>query len=181
MLGVKLDNGRNQYHAMVYVGIDGDKLVFINNKHEGSDEPERISFDQDELENCIRDVTVVASLERCEKHDMDITPFLKDSIEKLNSLQKDFIDFCNKPHTNKELLVNERGLFRPILLDSPTMMKLYGQEELYKDMCALQKTFIDVAFKEKADNVVLASCFDMKLADTVFDRWRRLINEALYD
>ncbi len=179
MLGVKFDNGRNQYHALVYVGFEDGKLVFINNKHEGSDEPERVTFDKNELEECIRDVTVVATLEPCEKRDVDITPFLKDSIEKLNSLQKDFVDFCNKPHTNKELLENERGLFRPILLDGPTMMKLYGQEELYEDMCVLQRAFIDVAFKNKSDNTLLNSCFDMKLMDTVFDRWKQLINEAL--
>lgn len=58
-------------------------------------------------------------------------------------------------------------------------MKLYGQEELYEDMCVLQRAFIDVAFKNKSDNALLNSCFDMKLMDTVFDRWKQLINEAL--
>ena len=73
----------------------------------------------------------------------------------------------------------EEGLFRPILLDGPSMMKLLRQNELYEDMRTLQKVFVDIAFKEKADNILLAERFDMDLLHSICERWRILISQEL--
>lgn len=83
------------------------------------------------------------------------------------------------PGTNAKILEKEEGLFRPILLDGSSMMKLLRQNELYEDMRTLQKVFVDIAFKEKADNILLAERFDMDLLHSIFERWRILISQEL--
>ena len=55
------------------------------------------------------------------------------------------------------------------------MMKLLGQNDVFEDMCVLQKVFVTVAFKERKDSVLLKERFDMKLFQSICDRWRTLI------
>lgn len=179
MLGIAMRNGRFNHHAVVYTGMRNKKAIFINNKHEGGVEPGEIEFTREELINRLRDKTVVASLRSCDKKDHNIRPLLELSIENLNSLQDEFINFCSAPRTNAEILEKEFGLFRPILLDGSSMMKLLGQNRIFEDMCALQKVFVSIAFKEKTDNVLLKEHFDMDLFESIVDRWRTLIKHAL--
>ena len=68
-------------------------------------------------------------------------------------------------------------MFRPILLDGPSMMKLLRQNELYEDMRTLQKVFVNIAFKEKADSILPAERFDMNLFHSICERWRILIEQ----
>jgi hypothetical protein len=179
MLGIAMRNGRLDHHAVVYTGMKRDKAVFMNNKHEGSADPDLFELTRDELTARLRDKTVVASLNPCNKRTPDIHPLLAQSIENLNRLQDEFIDFCSEPRTNGEILEKEFGLFRPILLDGPSMMKLLEQNAIYDDMRTLQKIFVSVAFKEKLDNVILAEHFDMDLFKSICDRWRTLIRHEL--
>lgn len=177
MLGIAMKNGRHSHHAVVYTGMRNGKAVFINNKHEGSAEPDLFEFTQDELTARLRDKTVVGSLKPCDKIIHDISPLLEQSIENLNSLQDKFMDFCSTPRTNAEILENERGLFRPILLDGSSMMKLLEQRDIFEDMLALQKIFVAIAFKEKADNVLLSERFNLDIFRRICDRWRGLIRQ----
>ena len=131
LLGIRMQNGRNAYHAVVYKGTKEGKADFINNKHEGSPEPDMFEFTKDELINCLRDKTLVGTLKTCAKKEPDLRPLLGQSIQNLNDLQSEFDEFCRLPRTNAEILEKEEGLFRPILLDGPSMMKLLGQNELY--------------------------------------------------
>ena len=179
MLGIAMKNGRHNHHAVVYTGMRSGKVVFLNNKHEGSAEPNLFEFTRDELTARLRDKTVVASLKLCDKKTYDISPLLEQSIENLNSLQDEFMEFCSTPRTNADILEKEFGLFRPILLDGASMMKLLDQDELYEDMRILQKVFVNIAFKEKADNVVLMEHFDMDLLQSICDRWQTLIRREL--
>lgn len=179
MLGIAMKNGRHNHHAVVYIGMRNGKAVFINNKHEGSAEPDLFEFTRDELTARLRDKTVVASLKLCDKKTYDISPLLEQSIENLNSLQDEFMEFCSTPRTNAEILEKEFGLFRPILLDEPSMMKLLGQKAIYEDMLTLQKIFVAIAFKEKADNVLLSERFDLDMVHRICDRWQDLIRQEL--
>ena len=47
MLGLRLSP--RSKHAVVYVGREGDRLLFLNNKWRNSDEPETLSYSQKEL------------------------------------------------------------------------------------------------------------------------------------
>ena len=179
MLGIAMRNGRNLYHAVVFTKMEQDKAVFINNKHEGSPEPDVFEFTREELTACLRDRTRVGSLKECDGKIWDVRSLLEQSIENLQDLQREFTDFCSASRTNAEILEKEEGLFRPILLDGPSMMKLLGQNELYEDMRTLQKVFVDIAFKEKADNILLAERFDMDLLHSICERWRILISQEL--
>lgn len=179
MLGIKMQNGRNSHHSIVYTGMENGKAVFINNKHVGSDEPDKFIFSQEELASCLREKTRVGSLKACDRKKTNIKPFLEKSIDNLTCLRDEFISFCDIPRTNKEILNKEFGLFRPILLDGPSMMKLLGQESIYDDMRDLQKVFVRTAFNEKADNVLLKECFDMKKFQDVCDGWSALIRQEI--
>ena len=179
MFGIALKNGRNSHHAIVYTGMKNDKVICINNKHEGSTEPDVFEFTRDELTDCLRDKTRVGYLKTCSKKSIDIRPILEQSIENLVGLQNEFNIFCGIPRTNAEILEKEEGLFRPILLDGPSMMKLLDQDELYEDMRILQKVFVNIAFKEKADSVVLTEHFNMDLFQSICDRWQTLIRREL--
>ena len=59
------------------------------------------------------------------------------------------------------------------------MMKLLGQNELYEDMRTLQKVFVNIAFKERVDNILLSERFDMDLLHNICERWRILIRQEL--
>ena len=179
LLGIRMQNGRNAYHAVVYKGTKEGKAEFINNKHEGSPEPDMFEFTKDELINCLRHKTLVGTLKTCAKKEPDLRPLLEQSIQNLNDLQSEFDEFCRLPRTNAEILEKEKGLFRPILLDGPSMMKQLWQNELYDDMQRLQKVFVNIAFKEKADNILPAERFDMNLFHSICERWRILIGQEL--
>ena len=179
MLGIRMQNGHNAYHAIVYTGMKEGKATFLNNKHEGSQEPDGFEFTEDELIVLLRDRTRVGTLKTCIKKEVDLRPLLEQSIQNLTDLQSEFDNFCSGTRTNAEILEKEEGLFRPILLDGPSMMKLLGQNELYEDMRTLQKVFVSIAFKEKADHIVLAKHFDMNLFHSVCERWRILISQEL--
>ena len=180
MLGIRMDNGRLNYHAVVYKGTEDGKAVFLNNKHENGSDPDEFRYTANELRERVRDKTVIATLKPIDEKSTDFMPLLNQSIKFLDDLQKDMVDFCSKMHSNQEILEKEYGLFRPLLLDGPSMMKLIGQDDILEDMKELQKTFVQAVFKDKRDDVVLADCFDMDLLQSICQRWKKLIeNETM--
>ena len=179
MLGISMDNGRLHYHAVIYVGTEDGKAVFINNKHEGGSDPDEFRFTAKELQERVRDKTVIATLTPIEANTIDFKPLLEQSIKNLQDLQKELADFCSIPHSNQEILEKEVGYFRPLLLDGPSMMKLIGRNDIFEDMKVLQKSFVQVAFKEKRDEVVLTDFFDMELLQSIYERWKCLIEQEM--
>lgn len=179
MLGIRMDNGRLHYHAVVYMGTEEGKVIFINNKHEGGSDPDEFRFTAKELQERVRDKTVIATLTPTEEKPADFSSLLIQSIKYIDALQKDMIDFCSAMHSNQEIHEKEYGLFRPLLLDGPSMMNLIGQAEILEDMKVLQKAFVQVALKDKRDDVILADCFDMELLQSVCQRWKMLIEHEM--
>ncbi|MBQ6415069.1 MAG: hypothetical protein IJJ65_02345 [Butyrivibrio sp.] len=179
MLGIRMDNGRLHYHAVVFKGMEDGKAAFMNNKHEGGSDPDEFKFTANELEERVRDKTVVATITPTEVRMVDFTALLEQSLKNLDNLQRDMDDFCAVPHSNQEILEKEFGLFRPLLLDGPSMMKIIGQDAVLEDMKTLQKVFVQIALKEKRDNVVLADCFDMELLRSICERWKELIGQEI--
>ena len=151
----------------------------MNNKHEGGSDPDEFKFTANELEERVRDKTVVATITPTEVRMVDFTALLEQSLKNLDNLQRDMDDFCAVPHSNQEILEKEFGLFRPLLLDGPSMMKIIGQDAVLEDMKTLQKVFVQIALKEKRDNVVLADCFDMELLRSICERWKELIGQEI--
>lgn len=179
MLGIRMENGRHHYHAVMFIGMEDEKAIFINNKHAGGVDPDKFSFTKEKLENLLRDKVVIGSLKPCEAVKIDIKPLLEKSISNLGDYQKEFVEFCSVPHSNKEILDKEYGLFRSLLLDGPSMMELIKQDEILADMKMLQKAFVHVAFKEKRDNVMLADYLDMSMVYKIGESWEKLVREEL--
>lgn len=179
MLGIRMENGRHHYHAVVFIGMEYEKAIFINNKHEGGVDPDIVSFTNEELENLLRDKVVIGSLRPCDITKIDKKPLLEQSISNLTDYQKDFFEFCSVPHSNKEIIEKEYGLFRPLLLDGPSMMELIKKDEMLADMKMLQKAFVQVAFKEKRENVILSDYLDMSMVYKIGESWKKLVREEL--
>ena len=179
MLGIRMENGRHHYHAVVFIGMEYEKAIFINNKHAGGVDPDKFSFTKEELEKLLRDKVVIGSLKPCEAVKIDIKPLLEKTISNLGDYQKEFVDFCSVLHSNKEILDREYGLFRPLLLDGPSMMELIKQDEILSDMKILQKIFVQVAFKEKRENVMLSDYLDMSIVHKIVENWKTLVREEL--
>lgn len=60
MLGLQVE--QEERHAVVYVGYQDEKLVFLNNKWRGSEEPEQLFLSQSELLERIGSTVTIATI-----------------------------------------------------------------------------------------------------------------------
>jgi len=59
------------------------------------------------------------------------------------------------------------------------MMELIKKDEMLADMKMLQKAFVQVAFKEKRENVMLLDYLDMSMVYKIGESWKKLVREEL--
>lgn len=134
MLGIRIDERHK--HAVVYKGVNtaGNTLVFINNKHEKSDEPDRLELTKDELLQRLDDKVMVASLKEYSGKVDSPVQFMEASISCLDELHGDIVRFCAdfQPHESVER--TRDTLFRPVLLDSVAMMELLGEKAMAENI-----------------------------------------------
>ncbi len=174
MLGIRVDE--NHKHAVVYTGADADgKLVFINNRHEKSDEPCEIRLGRQELLGRLDECVTVASLKPYSGEMVNPVPFMEASLGCLDRLCERIIQFSSKPQTRENIRKTVDTLFRPLLLDSVAMMELLAADEMVRDIKKLQKSYIDVAFRNEAEQAVLSDYLDMNLVKGITDNWKELI------
>lgn len=175
MLGVRIDERHK--HAVVYKGVNtaDNTLMFINNKHEKSDELARIELPKEELLQRLDDKVMVASLrEYSGKADSPI-PFMEASISCLDELHGDIVRFCADFQSHESVERTRDTLFRPVLLDSVAMMELLGDTDMAESIKKLQRAYIDAAFKSSAEQVRLCDHIDILLLEQVIDGWKGLI------
>ena len=157
MLGIRIDERHK--HAVIYKGRDiaNDKLIFVNNKHEKSEEPSQIKLG--DADNPI--------------------PLLEASISCLNELYEKIVMFSSDFQAYDDVERTRDLLFRPILLDSVAMIKLTGEEKMAAEIKKLQQAYIDAAFKSKERQIRLADSLDMEALRIVFDDWIELIQKRI--
>lgn len=179
MLGIRIDERHK--HAVVYKGVNtaGNTLVFINNKHEKSDEPTWIELSKEELLQRLDDKVMVASLKEYSGKADSPVPFMKASISCLDELHSDIVRFCAdfQPHESVER--TRDTLFRPVLLDSVAMMELLGEKDMAENIKKLQRAYMDAAFKSGAEQVQLCRHIDMLLMEQVIEGWKGLIGAGV--
>lgn len=179
MLGIRIDERHK--HAVVYKGVNtaDNTLMFINNKHEKSDEPARIELTKDELLQRLDDKAMVASLRKYSGKADSPIPFMEASVSCLDELHGDIVRFCADFQSHESVERTRDTLFRPVLLDSVAMMELLGEEAMTENIKKLQRAYIDAAFRSGAEQVRLCKHIDMLLLEQIIEDWKGLIKEQI--
>lgn len=174
MLGLRVDP-RNK-HAVVYTGSAGQMLHFLNNKWVEDPAPTHLTLTETELCERIDAPCVVATLKPTVPLSVDFRPLLGQSLEILEQLHRDIVDFCAIPHSAEEIFAQMNPLFRPLLVDGIAMAELMDEPALQAQLTAVQSAFL-TALRSGAEMLALYECLPMdtlQSAVTIYaDRIRR--------
>lgn len=94
MLGIKMENAGK--HAIVYIGMEADELIFINNKWEKEAVPSEIKFVEEELREKIDAEVVVAIIQTINATKVSMIDKLEESLVVLQANVSEIIELCNK-------------------------------------------------------------------------------------
>lgn len=176
MLGVNIAPGNK--HAIIFYKYDDNRFRFINNKYDDSDELDEFVWTVDELMERLDDETFLAHIEKVSAKEMDLEELLEKSIENLESLKKDIINFSKREISKNELRASMNTMFRAVLLDLVTMFILIEEDKLMKRTIKLQKEYIGVIKKDK-ESLVLEKEMNISGLVDVLDEWERLMKKNL--
>lgn len=140
MIGIKTNFGK---HAVVFIGIDNDKMIFFNPKWEETKDKDILEIDKNELLDRIDDIVMVASLRRCDIKKVNYNPFLLKSIKFLNDYYGDVVLFVNENDCIDEYKKKLDILFRPLLLDTLSVLKLTNEYVLIEAFNLAQRQLLD--------------------------------------
>lgn len=175
MLGIHVSP--RDKHAVVYVGREEDKLVFLNNKWQHTDDPEMLKLTEEELLARLDESVMVAVIHPVEAKTVDFQPLYRRSLTVLADLKETLTGFCRTEKTCGEIMGAMNPLFRPVLLDGITMLDLLGQEELAVKLRGVQTEFMAAIRSGKP--VVLGNAMDMETLLTAMDEYAALIQKEL--
>lgn len=175
MLGIHVSP--KDKHAVVYVGREGDKLKFLNNKWQHIDDPEMLQLTEEALLQRMDDEVMVASIHPSEPKTVEFSQHLRRSSEVLAELKRELISFCAAERTHEETMAAMNTLFRPVLLDGITMLGLLGQEEIAGMLRSVQTEFMTAIRAGKP--LVLANEMDMETLLKAMDKYAALIQKEL--
>ncbi len=173
MIGLKIT--QTEKHAVVYSEIEGDRFVFINNKHENSSEPERLLLTEKELIERLDDIVIVATIEKSPISTPNFEDLFLRSLLVLEQYKLDIQNFCQAIKTKDELVLEMNTLFRTTLLDGITMLELIDQKELAEQFRRIQKDFL--ATIKNGESVVLSEKLDMSSWLSAIDKYIALIKD----
>lgn len=142
MLGIRISESAK--HAMVYWKHDQQGFHFINNKHKDDRCEAYLCFSEEELLEKLDDTTMIATLHKCEPHEVNIDMHLRTSLETLSDMKKALDAFLSSEREPNEVRARLNILFRPIFLDGIGMMQMIGETKLADDMSSLQTSLMQL-------------------------------------
>lgn len=158
MLGLRVD--ARSKHAVVYVGSADQTLHFLNNKWAEDPAPAQLALTEAELYERLDAPCVVATLEPAAPLFADFRPLLRQSLEILEQMHRDIVDFCAVPHSAEEVFAQMNPLFRPLLVDGIAMAELMDEPELQAQLTAVQHAFL-AALRSGPETLTLCDCLPM--------------------
>ena len=176
MLGLRV-SPRNK-HAVVYTGDRDGALHFLNNKWAREEAPEQLILTETELSERIDDPCVVARLEAAAPAAVDFAPLLRRSLEVLEQMHRELVDFCAAPHSTEEIFARMNPLFRPLLVDGIAMAGLLGETELQTRLTAVQTAFL-TALRSGAEVLTLSELLPMETLQGAVADYAALIQNEL--
>ena len=171
MLGLRV-SPKNK-HAVVYLGLEGEKYRFLNNKWQHTDEPEQFSLTEAELLSRLDDDVMVAVLESAPCKAVDFAPLYKQSIQTLDDLKQDILSFCTQEQPPQAIMTAMNKLFRAILLDGITMLELCAETAQAEKLRIVQSEFM-IAVK-KNTTVILSEEISVDLLVEAIEEYKHLI------
>lgn len=151
MLGLQVDDSGK--HAVVYIGSQDDKLVFLNNKWEHTDAPEQIVLLEAELIAQIGNSAMIATLEPIPPKAIDLSTRLGNSVAVIRQNLAEIREICSREETVALLRSRLNTVFRPLLLDGITMLGLLGNDKLASRFTEIQRLFLN-ALRQDATTIV---------------------------
>lgn len=162
MLGLKTDFGK---HAAVFIQKNDDKYQFFNPHHDNSGEEDILFLTDSELLDRTNDKIIVGSILKCEAKTQDVKIIFKQSLTNLDLYKDSIINFIDNNYEKDAYTHSLDTLFRPLLLDSLSMINMIHEEKLVNDMKMAQmqllsfirgKTtcFENVLFKDRILNII---------------------------
>lgn len=140
MLGIKSE--QNGKHAVVFIGKQDGQLLFLNNKWEQDPAPEQIAFTETELLQQVEHTITIATLKQIIPRNVDFSGRLRESVRVIRQNLSEIQEVCHKEETVGTLRSKLNTLFRPLLLDGITMLRLLGETELVQQFTAIQRSFL---------------------------------------
>ena len=171
MLGIYVSE-RNK-HAVIFTGMKDDKFCMLNNKWEQVDEPEMLFLSEQELLQRVDEIIMVGILNKTVCESVRNENLLGHSIEVLQALGKDIIDFCSQEKTAIDIRFSMNTLFRAILLDGITMLELIGETQIIQKLKTVQGQFMNAVKENKP--LQLNQCLDVPLLNAAIAEYIELI------
>ena len=165
MLGLQVT--AQSKHAVIYLERANGSFLFLNNKWKESEEPERLTLTKEELLDRLPNIVVVGSLERCQPEQVDIAPYLQESLDTWEKLRTELQEYIACEQTPESLRESMNRLFRPLLLDGLTMMQLLKQKCQIGMLTELQGKYLSAL--RKNETVRLADSIEPNLVNQTID------------
>ncbi len=157
MFGIKTDFGK---HAVVLVDHVNDMYSFFNPTHEESNQETIINLNEEDLLSRVDEEITIGEIQYCKKKIVDLKRIYRESITNLENYEKDVINFVDNNDDIEEYQKQLEVLFRPLLLDGLTMMRLINNDEITKIMKESQNNLLNfIRGKNKFDKFYLRNKF----------------------
>lgn len=173
MLGIQLEQGNK--HAIVYTGNRNGKFYFLNNKWEQDPASERITFTEAELMKHIKEPIMIATLKQIPPREVDLSRKLSASISVIRQNLTEIQEVCRKKEPVGTLRSKMNTLFRPLLLDGITMLRLLEEMELADQFSAIQSRFLAALRQESTTVITLGDYVPVNELSVAAERYIQLI------
>lgn len=173
MLGIQTPYGK---HAVVFKEYDG-KYHFMNPTHESSGERIELLLSEEELLTSVDQETMVGMVIPTEAETQILTPYLNNSISVIRENCADIEAFAAEKHDPNSYFPLMNSLFRPLLLDSVTMLELAGETALAQEFTALQQQFM--AFMRGSRVEALRETLSLDRLHDLTERYAHLIERQI--
>ena len=175
MLGLRTGSGK---HAVVYLGMQGDALHFLNNKWQHSDEPETLLLTEAELSAHLDDQVMIATLYPIPPESADLSPLRRESCTVLRANLAEISRLCGSRETVAALRDKMDPLFRAMLLDGITMLGLIGESELARQFTMVQTCLLAALRQEPSTTLCLGDFLPLAQLEDAVSAYIRLIENA---
>ena len=173
MFGIKTDFGK---HAVVLVDHINDMYSFFNPTHEESNQETIINLNEEDLLSRVDEEITIGEIQYCKKKIVDLKCIYRESITNLENYEKDIINFVDNNDDIKEYQKQLEVLFRPLLLDGLTMMRLINNDEITKIMKESQNNLLNfIRGKNKFDEILFK-----EQIHAIVSQYKELINKFIY-
>ena len=153
MLGIKFEDAGK--HAVVYIGMESDLFIFLNNKWEKENSVSEIRLTEADLKKRIELEVMVATLQKISPREIDFTEKLKSSENVLHANLADIIELSNRQESVADLRMKLNKLFRPLFLDGITMLNMIGETSLAQSFTQLQQELLSALKNNPSDCIFL--------------------------